>query len=129
MEKYLLIGLGGFLGSMGRYWVSVQMSDHQYFPFGTLIVNLVGCFLIGMLSALFALHILPPGSRFLLMVGLMGGFTTFSSFGLETQQLLHNGKNALAFVYAGGSIMGGIILAGTGIKLGNIIAGYFSPIK
>lgn len=96
MTKTLLVGFGGFLGSIARYLVGGavhRLADGPVFPFGTLVVNVTGCLAIGVLGALAeARGILSPEARVFLLIGLIGGFTTFSSFGYETFQLLRDGE-------------------------------------
>lgn len=88
--KYIYILIGGAIGSLSRYILSTFITRvfNTLFPIGTLIVNLSGCFLIGFLFSLFERIIISPNIRFFLFVGLLGGFTTFSSFGIETFNLL-----------------------------------------
>ena len=102
----LWLFLGGGLGSLGRYLMSSQL--HRWFPHpfpvGTLCVNLLGCFLIGVIA-----HWLSnqPNSQTLslfLITGILGGFTTFSAFGLETVLLIRNGSLGLALLYVFGSV-------------------------
>jgi CrcB protein len=91
----LLVGIGGFLGSIARYLVSGYIQDRtgEIFPFGTLAVNVIGCFAIGGLSELAeARAFLSPEARALVVVGVLGGFTTFSTFGNETVNLLRDGE-------------------------------------
>ena len=99
MGKVLLVGVGGFLGSIARYLVSGYIQDRtgELFPFGTLAVNVIGCFVIGGLSELVeARAFLSPETRALMVVGVLGGFTTFSAFGNETVNLLRDGEWAFA---------------------------------
>ena len=101
MRNILLVGLGGFVGSAARYTVagalqSLPTSGH--FPLGTLGVNVVGCFVIGLLAGWSeGVPAFSPSVRLLLMTGLLGGFTTFSSFGYETVALLRDSRPLLAF--------------------------------
>jgi fluoride exporter len=91
--RVVLVGAGGFLGSVARYLVGglVQNQLPGSFPYGTLVVNILGCFVIGGLSELSeARSLLSPDSRALLIVGVLGGFTTFSSFGNETVNLFRD---------------------------------------
>jgi fluoride exporter len=101
MGRLFLAGIGGFVGSALRYAVTgfVQNSSGSTrFPFGTLTVNLVGCLLIGFLSELAEVRgIFTAGTRTLVFVGVLGGFTTFSAFGNETMNLWREGEGALAF--------------------------------
>ncbi len=92
MERIMLVGLGGAVGSILRYLVSGYVQDASGsigLPFGTLAVNVIGCLIIGILTQLAeARGILTPEARALLVVGGFGGFTTFSTFGTETVALL-----------------------------------------
>ena len=100
MGKLLLAGVGGFLGSVLRYSVSgfVQgLSRSIDFPYGTLAVNLLGCFAIGFLSQLAETRgIFTAETRTLVFIGVLGGFTTFSAFGNETINLWREGESLLA---------------------------------
>jgi len=98
---WLLIGVGGALGAMARHGVSVA-THARYgadpFPVAVLVVNVLGCLMAGILAGLLAsarLH-LPAEARTFLMVGLLGGFTTFSAFGVDTFTLLHSGHYSTA---------------------------------
>jgi CrcB protein len=99
MNRLFLIGVAGAVGTLGRYWLSGAIARRygETFPYGTLAVNLVGCFLVGLLFYLlqerFAVN---PTARTVILVGLLGGFTTFSSFGLQTFTLLQDREFALA---------------------------------
>jgi fluoride exporter len=97
MSKLLLIGLAGFIGTLGRYRMA-ELIAKRYggtFPAGTLIVNLVGCFLVGLFFYLLEERFLVNHTaRAAILIGFLGGFTTFSSFGLETFSLLQNGIRA-----------------------------------
>ena len=104
MVNIILVGLGGFVGSVLRYLASgyVQQSTKSIdFPFGTLAVNVIGCFVIGFLAQLAESRgVFTSESRLFVFVGILGGFTTFSSFGNETLNLTRDGQmmNALANV-------------------------------
>jgi CrcB protein len=95
MLNMLLVGVGGFLGSIGRYLLSgavYQLFPNLNFPTGTTVVNVSGCFLIGFTSALVEIrNLLSPEIRIFLLIGMLGGFTTFSTFGYETIALLREG--------------------------------------
>ena len=95
MFKMLLIGLGGGAGSMLRYAVGgwVHKLSGGTFPIGTMLINVLGCLVIGLLSGLFAgpVHIRPE-YRAALMIGVLGGFTTFSTFGWETFAMANDGQ-------------------------------------
>lgn len=102
MVKLVWIGAGGALGSMLRYGLSgwTQQLSQSAFPHGTWVVNVVGCLVIGLVSGILAgPHIMRDEYRLLLMIGLLGGFTTFSTFGLETFSLLNEKQYAAATAY------------------------------
>ena len=102
MGKLLLAGLGGFIGSSLRYAVSgyIQLGSKSIaFPYGTLAVNLIGCFAIGFLSQLAESRgMFTAETRTLIFIGVLGGFTTFSAFGNETINLWRDGENFLAAI-------------------------------
>lgn len=99
--KLLLVGLGGLLGAMARYGVSglVHRGLNASFPYGTLAVNVIGCLVIGsVLYLVEARSMLSTHVRLFLATGILGGFTTFSSFGYETLELLRSQEVLLAVV-------------------------------
>lgn len=104
MNKIFLVGVGGFVGSVLRYLVSgyiQQITKSALFPYGTLAVNLIGCFIIGFLSQLADTRgVFTPESRSLVFVGFLGGFTTFSTFSNESVNLLRDGESLFALVNA-----------------------------
>ena len=119
--KLLLVGAGGFLGSVARYLLSgyVQTRTSDAFPFGTLVVNVLGCFVIGALSEMAdARAFLSADARAFAVVGLLGGFTTFSAFGNETLNLARDRDWALA----GANVMGHLVLAIGAVWLGRAAA-------
>lgn len=124
MYKLLLIALGGGLGSVLRYLVSTGIQhwfDKVYF-WGTVSVNLLGSFLIGITWAIFEQNAQQENLRFFLMIGLLGGFTTFSAFSLESLNLFKTGEIKIAISYILISNLGGISLAFLGYYiLSNLI--------
>lgn len=111
MRILLIIGAGGFLGSVARYLVQQGVSKilPVIFPYGTLAVNLSGCFLIGILYALADRgSLLSPEWRFFLATGLCGGFTTFSTFSYEAYTLLREEQYLFLSLYVSISVVGGI---------------------
>ena len=102
MVKILLAGVGGFLGSVLRYSLSGFVQDVSrsiHFPYGTLAVNLIGCFAIGFLSQLAETRgFFTAETRTLVFIGVLGGFTTFSAFGNETINLWREGESGLALI-------------------------------
>lgn len=116
-RSVLLIGLGGFIGSVSRYWVQ------QYFlrlvpvgfPLGTFIVNVLGCLLIGLFLGIFERHAAVPAPwRLFLTTGFCGGFTTFSTFAYESVALGRTGELLLLALYAAGSLLLGMLAAFAG---------------
>ena len=105
MQNLLLIGLGGFMGALLRYGVSgliQSLSKSINFPYGTLVVNLLGCLLIGMLSQVAEVRgVISPETRSFIFIGLLGAFTTFSTFGNDTISLFRNGENVLSYLNIG----------------------------
>ena len=112
MDKFLWVGLGGALGAILRYSISL-LPLKSSFPFLTLITNVIGAFVIGIVVGLFEKHYLSSKT------GVCGGFTTFSTFSLETLTLLENGMPSIAMIYAFVSIIGCVI----GVYLGKTIVG------
>ena len=118
MHPLLMVGLGGAAGSVLRYWLGGLVQhrlDATGFPAGTLAVNLVGCFLVGVLSSTVETrHAFSPDLRLLLGAGVLGGFTTFSAFGNETLNLLRAGQAGLASANIVANVVLGLGLAGLG---------------
>ena len=124
MSKLFLIGLAGFIGTLGRYWLSGVIARRygETFPSGTLAVNLIGCFLVGMLFYLLQERFLVNQTvRTIVMVGFLGGFTTFSSFGLQTFTLLQNGQFGLAALNVSLSNLIGLVLVWAGYSIGKML--------
>ena len=109
MYQALLVAVGGSLGALARYGLSTSVltSAHDVVPWGTLAVNLIGSFLVGGLVELFDHVIVPPHVRALVTIGFLGAFTTFSTYALETINLLRDGE----FRLAGINILANNILA------------------
>ena len=130
LQIYLLVAVGGALGSIGRYAVSglVAAGFGETFPWGTLVVNVVGSFVIGFFGTLTAPDgrlFVGSGTRQFVMTGLCGGFTTFSSFSLNTLNLLNEGE----YLYAGGNIVGSVALCMISVWLGSISAAALNQLK
>jgi CrcB protein len=115
LRSVLLVGCGGFLGSASRYLVSGwvhRMAPYSVFPWGTLVVNVAGCFLIGMLSGLAdSRQLWSPEVRVFTMIGVLGGFTTFSSFAYETAALARDADLLRAFANVGLQVVLGLFAA------------------
>lgn len=114
----IFVALGGAFGSVLRYLLATwtqSLSRSIDFPYGTLAVNLIGCFVIGFLSQLAeARGAFTPESRAFVFVGILGGFTTFSSFGNETINLLRDGETVNALANVGANVILGLILVWLG---------------
>lgn len=113
MLNCLVVGAGGFVGSVLRYLLSlVPISRGGAFPVNTLVINVLGAFVIGLVAA--AVARLDPRAALFLRVGICGGFTTFSTFALETTTLMQNGRIAAAAAYVALSVclcIGAVALA------------------
>ena len=117
MIHFLLIFLGAGLGGTLRYMLQIALNNTQYtLPYGTILVNLAGCYTIGLLSGLSELKIISSHISLLLVTGLLGGFTTFSAFGMETVTLLLHEKYLPATINILISVGGGILLAYVGYR-------------
>ncbi len=118
MYSVLFVALGGGLGSVFRYLLGTwtqTMSKSIDFPYGTLTVNLIGCFVIGFLAQLAeARGAFTSDSRAFVFIGILGGFTTFSSFGNDTINLLRDGETCNALANVGANVIVGLILVWLG---------------
>lgn len=124
MVRMLLVGLGGFVGTLCRYWLSGFIAKRygETFPLGTLVVNAIGCFIIGFLFYFFYDRSLTtPTARTVVLIGVIGGFTTFSSYGLQTFTLLRDGEVFLALVNVLASNVLGLALVWLGYVLAKAI--------
>lgn len=117
MNPLIAVMIGGGIGSGLRYLVSQWLVRADSFPMGTLTVNLIGCFLMGIAATLFShLADVSPTLRLAMVIGFLGGFTTFSSFGLDTIKLLDDGRFLLAVTYVLASNLMGILAVWVGMK-------------
>jgi len=125
MYKLLIIGLGGFVGAIGRYTVSGwihRLFKISWYPIGTLGVNVIGCLLIGLLGGLVEnKELFHPGTRLFILVGMLGAFTTFSTFGYETLSLIRSGEFLLAGVNVAVQVILGIAAVWLGYTISNMI--------
>jgi CrcB protein len=126
MTNLLLVGLGGFVGSIARYllgeWILHQTAEAR-FPWGTFTVNLLGCLAIGVLSGVAErLEMISPTARLFLFTGVLGGFTTFSAFGLETVYLLRRNELWIAAAYTAGSVVVGLLFLWLGLRAVHLLA-------
>jgi fluoride exporter len=125
MTNILLVGFGGFIGSVLRYFASgyVQQSTKSIdFPYGTLVVNVVGCFIIGFLAQLAEDRgVFTSESRLFVFTGFLGGFTTFSSFGNETLNLARDSQMLNAFANVGANVILGLFAVWLGRTVAYLI--------
>ena len=124
MRQLLLVGFGGFLGSIARYLVSkINLTWHYHdIPMGTLTVNIVGSILIGFFLGIFVnSDLLNTNLKLFIVVGFCGGFTTFSSFTNENFILLQNGQFLTSIVYVLGSVLLGILAVYIGYLISNLL--------
>ena len=118
MQKYLLIALGGALGSVARYWVGAAVTNRfgTRFPYGTLAINLTACVAIGFVMTLLGKRAgFGAGWRYLVPVGFVGAYSTFSTYEWETLSLLRAGGFAMAALYAVGSLILGLVAVWCGM--------------
>ena len=121
MNKYGYLAVGGVAGTFARYALAtaVHRFTGENFPYGTLAVNLSGCFLIGFLAALSGERLLlTPNARLLLVTGFCGAFTTFSALILETGGLLQHGQAGKALLYVLASVGAGFLIFRAGVSAG-----------
>ncbi|SDO02568.1 CrcB family protein [Geodermatophilus sp. DSM 45219] len=113
---YLLAALGGALGALARWGVATALPHSPgAWPWATLLVNLTGCLLLGALTAALAARVPEPGwVRPLLAVGVLGGYTTYSAFAVETVGMVEAGAPLLALAYVLGSVLGGVLAVAAG---------------
>ena len=120
--RFFLIALFGAIGTLARYGLGgvVQIRTGSTFPYGTLLINLTGCFLLGLIGQLTMNRMLiSPDLRVAIAVGFFGGYTTFSSFGWETAKMLEAGEWLRATAYVAASVFAGLLLSVVGIRLAN----------
>ena len=124
MQKYLLIAAGGALGSIARYWVGSTIASRMgiRFPYGTLIVNITACIIIGFSFTYIGRRAdLNPAWRFLIPIGFIGAYSTFSTYEWETLSSLRSGAFLLAGLYAGGSFVLGLAAVWGGSRLAEVL--------
>jgi CrcB protein len=126
MLTYLWVALGGAIGSVARLWLSVQVGlvTGLGFPWGTILVNIIGSLVIGFVATLTGPNgrvVVPIDAQAFVMVGLCGGFTTFSAFSLQTLELARDGR----LLHAGANILLSVVLCLTAVALGHWLATLF----
>ena len=124
--NWLLIAIGGAVGSVARYGTSLLFfhpAQRTQLPWGTLAANLLGCLLVGYVNGLLIEKLIRPEMRFLLTIGFLGGYTTFSTFGFETGAYLREGHYARAATYLLVSNVAGVAMVFAGLALARLHAG------
>ncbi len=122
--EYLWVGLGGFAGANARYVLSRAVADRAgaAFPYGTLVVNLIGALLAGIVVTLLAERLVAnPLWRQLVVVGFLGGYTTFSAYSVETVTLIEDGRWGAGLAYVVASNALGLALCGAGVTLTRLL--------
>lgn len=130
IQLYLAVALGGALGTVARYGLSGAVANAfgETFPWGTLIINVTGSFMIGLFGALTGpdgRYLVGSAARQFVMIGFCGGYTTFSSFSLQTLALMRDGE----WIYAGWNILGSVVLCLLFVWFGAILAGEINQLK
>ena len=125
MLKYLLVGIGGCLGSILRFWLGSYIGSKMgtRFPYGTFVVNITGSFLVGLIFAWLTVRTSwSPNWRYLIPIGFIGGYTTFSSFEYETLRTIQDGQIGLGLLYVAASVVVGFVAVWGGMIAGRAIA-------
>jgi len=131
VQAYLWIAVGGALGSMARYWCTgaAERLFGETFPWGTLLINIFGSFVIGFFVALTSpeggRYVVDPNVRAFVTVGICGGYTTFSAFSLQAMVLMQEGE----WPQAGGYVLGSVLLCLIGVWLGHLLAVQLGPAR
>ncbi len=124
MQKYLFIALGGALGAIARYWVGAAVGSRMgtRFPYGTFIINMSACIIIGFSITLISKRAdLNPAWRYMIPIGFVGAYSTFSTYEWETLSSLREGAFTVAALYAFGSLILGLVATWAGIVLGELV--------
>jgi fluoride exporter len=124
LQKYLYIAIGGSLGSIARFWVGSTISDRfgTKFPYGTFVINVTACVIIGFVLTYLGKHVeLNPAWRFLIPVGFIGAYSTFSTYEWETLSNLRMGAFLPAALYAVGSLLLGLVAVWGGSLLAEVL--------
>jgi CrcB protein len=120
--RLFLVAMLGAIGTLARYGLQgfIQVRVGGTFPYGTLLINLTACFLVGLIGQLTLNRmVISPDWRMAIAVGLFGGYSTFSSFGWETAKMLEDGEWLPATMYVAASVIAGLLLSVAGIRLAN----------
>lgn len=122
-----LIGLAGAMGALARYLIGRLVAERtaSTFPWGTVLINVSGAFLIGLVAGLTTRKFLSPLAQTVLATGFLGGYTTFSTMALESVQLVRGGSRRQSLLYLGGNVVPGLLAAALGLALGSVLGGWF----
>ncbi len=125
--KVAVLSVGGVLGVNARYWQSVWMLGwvSPRFPWATFSINVIGCFLIGALSLILLKTLPHPHAWTFIIVGFLGGYTTFSSFALDALLLIEQKRVGVSLIYLVGSVVAGIIAVALGAALARVLLTWF----
>ena len=122
--RLIFLMVFGALGTLARYGLDgwIQYRAGPGFPYGILTVNVLGCFFLGAIGQFGLNHLsMPPDLRIGLTIGLMGGFTTFSTFGWDSVRMLQSGEWSRALMYVAASVVGGLVAMVLGMRAGNVL--------
>lgn len=124
MVKYLMVGIGGFLGAIARFWLDGFVSERlgTGFPYGTFVINCTGSFLIGLVVTMFAERAhWNPNWRYLIAIGFIGAYTTFSTFEYETLRTIQSSEFLIGGLYVGLSVVVGFVAVWLGVVAGRLM--------
>jgi CrcB protein len=122
--KYLAVGVGGFVGAIARFWLASYVGQRMgtRFPYGTFLVNVSGCFLVGFAMTILADRTnLSPTYRYLIPIGFIGGYTTFSTFEYETLRAIQDGQLTIGLLNIVLSVTVGFLMVWTGALVGKAV--------
>ena len=123
MLKYLVVGVGGFLGAIARYMVATYIGGRYgtSFPYGTFVINMSGCFLIGFIVTLLARTTASQYWRYLIPIGFIGAYTTFSTFEYETLRAIQDGRMTAGLLNVALSVVVGFVAVWAGAVIGRVV--------
>ena len=125
MLKYVVVGLGGFLGAIARFWLGAYIGNRMgtKFPYGTFVINISGSFLIGLvITTLSGRADWSPNWRYLIPIGFIGAYTTFSTFEFETLRTIQDGQVTIGLVNVFLSVIVGFIFVWLGVITGKVLS-------
>jgi fluoride exporter len=124
LGKYFAVGVGGFMGSIARFWLAVYVGQRMgtRFPYGTFLINVSGSFLVGLVMTILTERThLSPTYRYLIPIGFIGGYTTFSTFEYETLRAIQDGQFTIGLLNIVMSVLVGFLMVWTGAMVGKAI--------